>query len=190
MLELLLVRPGTTDFDLEERILGTLDVPLSKEADPEIAKMVREFSGQSIDAVYASPSQSSVQTAEHIGNVLSMKSKTLSRLINLNMGLWQGMLVEEVKRKQPKVFKQWLSQPTTICPPEGEMLQTAQQRVEAALAKIFKKHKDGKVIIVAPEPLASLIGSVSRKTQLKDVCQPNGGRWEAIELETPVLTNV
>ena len=82
MLELLLVRPGTTDFDLEGRILGTLDVPLSKEADPEIATMIREFSGQSIDAVYSSPSQSSVQTAEHIGNGLSIKSKKLNRLIN------------------------------------------------------------------------------------------------------------
>ena len=144
MLELLLVRPGTTDFDLEGRILGTLDVPLNKEADPEIATMVREFSGQSIDAVYSSPSQSSVQTAEHICNALSIKRKQLNRLINLNMGLWQGMLVEEVKRKQPKVFKQWLSQPTTICPPEGEMLQAAQQRVEAALAKILKNIKMGK----------------------------------------------
>ena len=31
-----------------------------------------------------------------------------------------GMLVEEVKQKQPRVYRQWLEHPETVCPPEGE----------------------------------------------------------------------
>ena len=189
MLKILVICPGTTEFDLERRILGTLDVPLSNGAASEVTESIRQLGGQSIDALYSSPSQSSQQTAELLSNAFSIKNKKLDRLINLNMGLWQGLLVEEVKRKHPKVFKQWQCQPAIICPPEGEMLETAQRRVETVLAKISKKHKDGTVAIVAPEPLASLIGSVLRQTQLKDVCQSNSGRWEMIEAKCPILTN-
>ena len=40
----------------------------------------------------------------------------------MNHGLWQGMIIDEVKRKQPKVYKQWQEHPENVCPPEGEML--------------------------------------------------------------------
>ncbi len=60
-----------------------------------------------------------------IGAALKLKPKTLERLQNLDHGLWQGMLIEEVKRKQPKVYKQWQEQPENVCPPEGEMLAAA-----------------------------------------------------------------
>ena len=36
------------------------------------------------------------------------------------------MLIDDVKRKQPKVYRQWQEQPEIICPPEGEMLSEAQ----------------------------------------------------------------
>ena len=52
---------------------------------------------------------------------------------NLNQGLWQGMLVEDVRHKQPKVYRQWQEQPENVCPPEGEMLEQADERVRAAM---------------------------------------------------------
>ena len=86
--------------------------------------------------------------------------KTLDKLQNLDHGLWQGMLVSDVKTKQPKVYRQWQEQPETVCPPQGETLCTAKQRVQAALAKLLKKHKaDGLVAIVVPEPLASVFAT-------------------------------
>ena len=64
MLKILVICPGTTEFDLEGRILGTLDVPLSNGAASEVTESIRQLDGQSIDALYSSPSQSSQQTAE------------------------------------------------------------------------------------------------------------------------------
>ncbi len=42
---------------------------------------------------------------------------------NLNLGLWQGMQVAEVRHKQPKVYRQWQEQPENVCPPDGEMIE-------------------------------------------------------------------
>jgi probable phosphoglycerate mutase len=131
-----------------------------------------------------------VETAERICSALSIKYKPADQLVNLNLGLWQGMLAEEIKRKQPKVFRQWQERPDTVCPPQGEMLETARFRIEAFLAKIFKKHKDGVVAAVIPEPLASLTASLLQKTELKNICQMNGARAEVIEIASPSLTNV
>ena len=71
------------------------------------------------------------------------------------------MLIEDVKRKQPKVFRQWQEQPEIVCPPEGEMLSEAHERVQAALTKMLKKHKEGTIALVIPEPLASLVQCVA-----------------------------
>jgi len=187
MLKILLIRPGTTEFDQQGRILGTLDVPLSAEGNDQVAEVVQQLSDQSLDAIYTSPSESSAQTARRVADGLAVKHKTIDQLRNVNHGLWQGLLVDEVKRKQPKVFRQWQDHPDTVCPPQGEMLPDARSRIESALAKLFKKHKRGVVGIVAPEPLASLIASILRQTELKEVCKPGGADWEVIEVKQPSL---
>ena len=74
-----------------------------------------------------------MQTAEQIARSLGVKRKKIERLQNLHQGLWEGMLVEDVRHKQPKVYRQWQEQPENVCPPEGEMLSEADQRVHAAV---------------------------------------------------------
>ena len=80
-------------------------------------------------SIFAPVSQPSLQTAEVIAKALGIKLKKIERLQNLNQGLWQGMLVEDVRHKQPKVYRQWQEQPENVCPPEGEMLSQADERV-------------------------------------------------------------
>ena len=69
----------------------------------------------------------------------------------------QGLLVEEVRRKQPKVYKQWQEHPETVQPPEGETLAEARERAEEVLTKLARKHRSGTIALVAAEPLASVI---------------------------------
>ena len=94
----------------------------------EVAQTIEQLRDKGIETVYAPRSQPSLQTAEAIAKGLGVKLKKLDRLQSLNMGLWQGMLVDDVRRKQPKVYRQWQEQPENICPPEGEMLSAADER--------------------------------------------------------------
>jgi len=189
MVQILLVRPGTTEFDQQGRVQGTLDIPLSEEGQQEVEALVDTLRNQSIAAIYSSPCQSAAETAEALAEALDLKVKTVDKLRNLDQGLWQGMLVSDVKAKQPKVYRQWQEQPETICPPQGETLNLAKQRVSEAVTKIIKKHKsDGIVAVVAPEPLASVIRNVVRHDDWGDLWQSvkEIPQWQVLEVPEAV----
>lgn len=185
MFQILLIRPGCTEYDQQGRVQGTLDVPLCEDGRQEVASLVSELADQAINAIYSSPSQSAQQTADVLAAALQRKVKTIDALKNLDLGLWQGMLVEDVKTKQPKVYRQWLEQPETVCPPQGETVASAEQRVQAAMAKLLKKHKgEGRIALVVPEPLASIVRHVLRNDQLGDLWHTaeDAGRWELVDV--------
>lgn len=184
MLRIVLIQPGSTDFDEQGRIKGTLDVPLSENGTHQVVRTVGELTDLGIEIVYASPSESAEQTAATLAESLNIKVKTVDKLCNLNHGLWHGKLIEEVKQTQPKVYRQWQENPDSICPPDGELLDEARQRVDSVLAKITKKHKDGVVAIVVPEPLASLVRTALDQRELGDLwkVECDTCRWEMLDV--------
>ena len=190
MLQLLLIRPGATEYDRQGRIQGTLDIPLSEDGRQQVEALDESVRDANVEAVYSSPCQSAAQTAELLAAGLELKVKAVEKLQNLDYGLWQGMLVDDVKTKQPKVYRQWQDQPETVCPPQGETVTAAKQRVAEALKKLLKRHKnDRAVAIVAPEPVASVIRHLLLQRELGDFWDAAGGcgSLEVIDLqEAPV----
>jgi broad specificity phosphatase PhoE len=189
MVQILLIRPGATEFDQQGRVQGTLDIPLCEDGRQEVDCLVDELRGQPIAAIYASPCQSADQTAEALAQALELKVKAIDKLQNLDQGLWQGMLVADVKSKQPKVYRQWQEQPEMVCPPQGETLSAAKQRVSGALAKLLKKHKpDAMVALVVPEPLASVVRNVVRNEEWGDLWQrpTDKAPWQLIDVPEAV----
>jgi probable phosphoglycerate mutase len=191
MLTILLVRSGLTEYDCQGRIQGTLDVPLSGEGRQQAEATAQELAarGTLIDALYAGPCLSAQQTAEVLAATLKHKPKTLKTLHNLDQGLWQGMLFDDVKSKQPRVFRQWQERPDTVCPPEGETLREASERLKAAIAKLTKKHKSGTIALVLAQPLASVLRSMLQAGAPPTLCQSacvGKPLWEPIELAAAI----
>ena len=183
MTRIVLVRPGATDFQDQGRIKGRLDIPLNEKGSDQVTQTVRDLAEVPIECIYAAPCQASQQTALALGESHSIKHKTIGLLQNLDSGLWQGKLIEEVKTQQPKVYRLWQDQPETVCPPEGEMLELAQERVRKALRKILRKHKTGNVAIVVPGPLAAIIRNEITEQPLGDLwaAECSGGNWEMLK---------
>ncbi|MBN2293149.1 MAG: histidine phosphatase family protein [Pirellulales bacterium] len=188
MVQIILIRPGATDYDDEQRIQGTLDIPLNALGDSEVARVIDDLSDRTIEAVYSPSCEPANQTADTLAQALGVKHKKCAGLQNVDHGLWQGMKVEEVRRKHPKVYRQWQEQPESVCPPEGEMLEQAEKRMRAALAKILKKHKQGTVALVVPEPMASLVQRFADNSELGDLWQSTSvhGKWDVLDI-TPEL---
>lgn len=183
MLRVVLVRPGATDFDEQRRIKGNLDIPLNEFGTDQIARAASELAGEGIEAVYCSPCQSAVESGRVLAQSLGARVKTIPNLRNLDHGLWQGKLIDEVKATQRKVYRQWQEQPDTVCPPEGEMLENARTRVQQALDKLLKKHKRGTIAVVVSEPLASLVRCHLSQGDLGDLWQAETacGSWQIID---------
>jgi broad specificity phosphatase PhoE len=169
MLQIALIRPGATEYDRQGRVQGTLDVPLSEEGRSEVAALIDQLRGDALDVIYCSPVESAEQTADAIGEALHVRVRRLDKLQNLNQGLWQGMLIDDVKLKQPKVYRQFIEKPETICPPEGESIYSARQRAEDVLGRLLKKHDEGQIALVVPEPMASIVRQVLRHDDLGDL---------------------
>lgn len=191
MPQIVLIRPGSTDYDQEGRIQGNLDVPLNEHGNAEVARVIDELCHLKLEAVYAPDCQPALQTAQAIAKALGVKLKKLDRMHNLNQGLWQGMLIDEVRRKQPKVYRQWQERPQFTCPPEGEMLAQAEDRVRAAISKLLKRHKEGAIGLVVPEPLASLVRRYLQQGELGDLWKATAGhgRWEVLEVQPDALAH-
>jgi len=155
MFSLTLIRPGSTDFDEQHRIQGSLDLPLSAEGESEIEAIIERLRSAELEVIYCSPNEPALSTAHRIGKTLSIPVKELEGLSNCNLGLWQGLTIEEIKRKYPKVYKQWKESPGRVKPPQGEDNDDALARALKALSKPFKKGVALGVVVC--EPLATYL---------------------------------
>jgi broad specificity phosphatase PhoE len=184
MVQILLVRPGSTEFDEQGRIKGTLDIPLSDAGKGQVAQLVSQLEGTPIDFLYASPTRCAQETAKAIADSRHLRFKTLSELENLDHGLWQGKRIDEVKTSQPKVFRQLQEHPETVCPPQGEPVGNAIERVREVLNKLMRKHRNVTLALVVPQPLASLVRALLSNSDLGDLwkAECDAGGWELIDV--------
>lgn len=158
MAEIIVIRSGCTDYDDQQRIQGQIDLPLNDRGRGQVQTLVDELDGTELDVIYAAPCESARATADAIGESLGVPVKELDGLKNLDQGLWQGLTFDEVRRKYPRVYKQWIDAPLSVCPPEGETVGDAMKRIRDVLKKPCKR-KDAFAVVVG-EPLASLITCV------------------------------
>jgi broad specificity phosphatase PhoE len=188
MAQIILIRPGCTEFDEQQRIQGNLDLPLSTGGRQQVERLLTDLAQVEIDVLYSSPCEPARSTAEALGSARGLAVKEIEDLHNVNHGLWQGLKVEDIRRKHPKVFKQWQESPEAICPPGGETLAEAIARVRKSLERPLKKK--GNLAIVAADPLAAIICAVVRGLSLETipaVCQGACGSWQFLT-ENPIKT--
>ena len=118
-----------------------------------------------------------------------IKVKSLDELQNLDHGLWHGKLIEEVRVSQPKVFRQLQDHPETVCPPEGEPVGVAVGRVRTIINRLVRKHSDGTIALVVPEPVASLVRAIISGGDLGDLwkAECECGGWQMLDAQPEKL---
>ncbi len=186
MCNVVVVRPGATAFDEQERIKGSLDMPLSPCGVEQVHRIAIEIAKLPISTVYCGPCESAQSTAREISEQTRAKWKVCDCFRNLDHGLWQGKLIDDLKRQQPRMFKQLQDNPRSFCPPGGETVAEAEARVQKLITKLCKKHANETIAVVIPEPLASLIAAKLKETDLGDLWKSecDNGSWEVIDSET------
>lgn len=190
MTQVVLIRPGATVYDEQNRIQGVLDIPLSDRGRAEVAALAGQLAGIELAAVYCGPGESVVRTAEAVGRSIGLRPRRLDDLRNLDQGLWQGLQIEEIRRRNPKLFRQWLDEPQTICPPQGETIEDALERIRDVLRPLIRRHRNDAIGLVVAEPIAQIIAGYLRRdprVQLDDDV-PTGG-FEQIEVAPELVRN-
>jgi phosphoserine phosphatase len=158
MSTVILIRAGRTDYDDQHRVMGTLDMPVNDRGNQQIREVIRLLQGQDVrlEAILTSPDDPACSTARAIASSQPhAKLKELEELVNVNQGLWQGLPESDIRKRHPRLFKSGKEDVTAICPPEGETLSDACERLQKVLTRSIRKY--AVLAIVAPEPLATVI---------------------------------
>jgi broad specificity phosphatase PhoE len=185
---LVVIRSGATDYDLQGRIRGTLDIPLCEQGIAEAGRVAAALAADAerrpITALYAAPAACAEETARIIGRAIGQQPRRAPDLGNLDQGLWQGMLVDDIRRKQPRLYRQWQDNPWSVSPPEGELLEEACGRVENTLVKLLKRHAGSRIALVVPPPLDQIVRWLVAAQSIGDLwsCATTEGPMEEFPL--------
>ncbi len=188
MSRVVLVRPGATEFDDQGRMKGCLNMPLSECGREQVERIAVELAELEIDEIVTAPCESAIETATRLAKGRSVSGRSVKvRIVecfrNVDHGLWHGKLIEEVRRTQPKVYKQGQESPLNLCPPGGETIQQAKDRVVKAIKKVTKRSGGGTIALVIPDPLASIVHSILDGDDIRDLwkSETDAAQWELIE---------
>ncbi len=88
--ELLLLRHGQTDWNVARRYQGQTDTPLNASGIQQMQGVAMGLKSELIDRVVSSPLRRAVSSAELIATAKSLPIQTDARLMELDLGAWQG----------------------------------------------------------------------------------------------------
>ena len=131
-----LIRHGESEFNASGRIQGQLNTPLSMLGQRQALALASAYRGEAIDAVIASPLDRAQQTAAPIAAALARPIRSDDRLMELNAGIFQGLVWDEIALRFADAATRWKSHDPDYAIPEGESRRDLMRRAEAVLHDI------------------------------------------------------
>ncbi len=154
---LVLIRHGQTDWNMIGCWQGQSDPPLNECGRQQASCMAQELRRSSFAALYSSDLRRARETAQIIGEELGLPVIRDSRLREIHLGRWQGMLSAEIEAQYPLEFRLWHDAPLAAQPPGGESIPTLARRVLEAINEIAVRYPDQRIGVVTHElPIAVL----------------------------------
>lgn len=154
---LLLVRHASNDYIKEGRLAGrTPGVHINAHGQREADDMARRTAHLPIEAIYSSPLERAVDTANAIAGCHKLPVQIVEGLLEGHAGEWTGKKLSELNTTE--TWKLIQTKPIGVKLPGGESIDEVQTRMVAAIEEIRKKHPDGIVAIVShADPLKSVV---------------------------------
>src|SRR5476649_1856088 len=102
-----LIRHGATVLSAEDRFAGATNVPLSDEGRCQAARLAARLQGESMTAVYASPLDRTMETAQILAQPHGLAVQAREGLREISHGHWEQLTRAEVDKKFPEEAAEW-----------------------------------------------------------------------------------
>jgi probable phosphoglycerate mutase len=136
---ILLIRHGENQYVAKGRLAGRLPgVHLNDHGERQAKEVAKALTGLSIKAVYSSPMERCMETAQPLAKALEQKVYPRQGLIEVDFGKWQDKTLKELSQR--KLWKVVQSNPSRMKFPKGETFSEAQQRIVQELEELAKSH--------------------------------------------------
>jgi probable phosphomutase (TIGR03848 family) len=142
---LLLIRHGENEFTKKHKLAGYIpDVHLNERGQSQARALADALKEVPIKAIYTSPLERAVETAAPIAAARKLEVQIEPRLIETNVGRWQGRSLASLRLQ--KHWKVVQSAPSRAQFPEGETFYACQARVVSALDSVSSKYKPQEIV--------------------------------------------
>ncbi|MDH3944982.1 MAG: histidine phosphatase family protein, partial [Anaerolineae bacterium] len=146
MATILLIRHGQNDHVREGRLAGRLaGVHLNAAGREQATALADSLSGVPIKAVYSSPLERAMETAEPIATAKNLGVIPREGLLEVDIGEWSGRTLKQVRRT--KLWKRVQENPSAARFPGGESFGEAQLRLAEEIQSIAGKHKSKDILV-------------------------------------------
>lgn len=162
-----------TDWGEAGRFATRTPLPINSTGVEQATQWANGLAGRELAAIYAGDEPAAQQTGAVLAERSEVKLRTVQSLQEVDLGLWEGLTPAQIEARFPKLYRRWAEDPASICPPDGESVDEAGQRLDQALRKIAGKHKGGAVaVVVGPISLAIMRSRLEDDSPVHIVGQP------------------
>lgn len=152
---LLIIRHGENEWVSTNRLAGrTPKVFLNEKGRKQSASLAVELSKQPVQAIYSSPMERCLETAQPTAEALGLPVQIEEGVIEGDFGQWQGQALKELA-KLPE-WKAVQRTPSGFTFPGGESFRDMQNRAVNALERIRLSHPNQVVAVFAHSDIIKL----------------------------------
>jgi probable phosphomutase (TIGR03848 family) len=145
---LLLIRHGANDAHKNGIVVGwTPGVRLNREGRAQAEALARRLAPVEVAAVYASPLERALETAEIIAAPHGLPVVVREDLGEVRVGRWTGQPLEKLRRR--RLWRQVQFVPSMVRFPGGESFQEVQARAMAEMERLCSEHPQQTVAVVS-----------------------------------------
>ena len=157
------VRHGLTDYNVQRRFQGTLNIPLNADGVFQAQTAAARCRALKLERIYHSTLARAAETAEIIAAASGAPLIPAKGFNEVSLGAFQGLNHDEAKAQYPEAYANYFADRINAAPPDGESLYQVQQRALAALAEIEQDAKDCERIAVVSHGalLKSLLSGIA-----------------------------
>jgi probable phosphomutase (TIGR03848 family) len=156
MTRILLVRHGHNEWVGKKRLAGwTPGVHLDEAGRAEAEALSNRLAALPLKAVYSSPLERCLQTAEAIAAPHNLDVTTSEEFGEVRYGAWEGKKIEKLSQKPSWQAVQHY--PSRFRFPEGESLRSVQQRAVNAIESLTKEHAKELIAVVSHADVIKLV---------------------------------
>jgi len=170
---LILIRHGETDWNLKKKYLGHSDINLNARGKRQAFVLSKFLDTKEIHKVYSSDLKRSAVFSKIIFKNHSIKK--IKQLREINFGIFESKTYDEIIKKHPELFKEWVDHPFKAYIPEGERLIDFQKRVLRMFKDILLRNKNKTVAVVTHAgPIRMLVNNILDEKDIWKVNISNG----------------
>ena len=142
------VRHGQTDSNANGIFMGWSDEDLNESGYTQVRCLFSRIASIPITSIYTSPLKRAYTTATILAEPHNLEPLVLYDLIEIRLGDWEGMHMDEVKRTWPRLWQEYEYEPATVTFPNGESYNQLTERAARAFHIAIEANQGGHIVIV------------------------------------------